>query len=277
MKEAKKLSIIITAYRKAELLSLCISALRENIDNLDYEIIVVSSATDEATYDVMREEFSDVQFLPHKENKGFGYLANRGIERAKGEYLFIINHDIIVTKGAVEKLLEYCQGNPEVGIVGPELVNFDGTVQLSAFKFYSWRTILFRRTFLGKFRFAQKHLDEFLLKDKIVRNGTTEVDWLMGSATMTSMEAVKKVGLFDERFFMYFEDVDWCWRFWQAGYKVVYNTEVRVAHYHGKASLNKSVWKALIFNKYTRIHILSAWKFFLKHFGEPLPRQDGKK
>jgi len=273
MTYSKTLSIIITVYGKTELLELCLDSIKESLQNsgLNYEIIVASSATEESARDLMREKYSDITFIANKKNKGFGYVANQGIEKSKGEFLFIINHDIIIKDNAIEKLLEYIKDNPEVGLVGPKLVNFDGSVQASAYRFYTWKTILYRRTFLGKLPSAQKHLEKFLLKKQMAENKIIEVDWLMGSAMMTMAEAVKKVGLFDKRFFMYFEDVDWCWRFWQAGYKVVYNPTVQVAHYHGKASLNKGVIRAILFNKYTRIHITSAVKFLLKHFGEKNP------
>jgi len=274
----KDLSIIVTAYGKPELLELCLRSIKKRVDpRLNYEIIVSSSATDEATYDLIREKFAqEVIFLPHQQNKGFGYVANRGIERARGKFLFIINHDIIIKDDAVQRLIDFLKKNPDVGLVGPRLVNFDGSIQNSAFSFYKWRTILYRRTFLRKTSFARRHLRQFLLVDKIKEGRIVDVDWLMGSALMTRAEAVRKVELFDERFFMYFEDVDWSWRFWQAGYRVVYNQEVTVAHYHGKASSNTSVFKAILFNKYTRIHIDSAIKFFRKHFRENNPRLNWK-
>jgi GT2 family glycosyltransferase len=271
-KGKKELSIVITAYGKTDLLELCIESIQEKIrDEINYEIIVSSSATEESAYDLMREKFSQIVFLPNKENKGFGFVANEGIKKSKGKYLFIINHDIIIKDRAIQKLLAYIKNNRDVGLVGPRLINFDGSIQNSAFRFYSWKTILYRRTFLGRFVFAKKALNKFLLKDKIKKDKIIEVDWIMGSAMMTSAEIVKKVGKFDLNFFMYFEDVDWCWRFWKLGYKVVYNPTIKVAHYHGKASSNKNVLQALWSNKYTRIHIGSALKFFKKHFGEKVP------
>jgi GT2 family glycosyltransferase len=270
--EKKDLSIIITSYKKAELLELCIKSIQKSIGgNINYEIIVADSETDEPTYDLMREKFSEIIFLDNKENQGFGRLVNKGLKKAMGKYLFIINHDIIIKNDAIEKLLQYIKNNNTVGLVGPRLINFDNSLQNSAFRFYKWRTILYRRTFLGKFSFAKKHLDKFLLKEELKDDKIVEVDWVMGSAMMTSAKAVSKVGLFDKRFFMYFDDVDWCWRFWEAGYKVVYNPTVTVAHYHGKASLNKNALEAIFVNKYSRIHIDSALNFFRKHFRENNP------
>ena len=262
----KELSIIITAYKKAELLELCIDSIQKNIgQEIDYEIIVVDSQTEESTVDLMRDKFSGLKFFDNKENQGFGRLVNQGLKYATGKYLFIINHDIIIKGSAVQDLLNFIKKSKNVGIVGPKLINFDGRTQPSAFKFYSWKTIVYRRTFFGRFAFAKKYLDKFLLKNELKENKILDVDWLMGSAMMTSKDAVDKVGGIDVRFFMYFEDVDWCRRFWEAGYRVVYNPNITVAHYHGRASGNKGVMQAILLNKYTRIHIKSAVMYFWKY------------
>ncbi len=271
MKE-KELSIIVTSYRKPELLELCLNSIFANLKNdLDYEVIVADSETREETRDLMREKFPEITFISNEKNVGFGVLANQGMRKARGSYYFIINHDIIIKDDAIQSLLSYLRNERNVGLVGPKLVNFDGSIQPSAFRFYKLRTIVFRRTFLQKFAFAKRHLDWFLMKDEIAKKKILEVDWVMGSAMMVSREAVEKVGGFDEHFFLYFEDVDWCWRFWQAGYKVIYNQNVTVAHYHGKASGNKSVLEAVLLNKFARIHIKSALYFFWKHWGEERP------
>ena len=270
--ENKELSIIITSYKKPELLELCINSVKNSVQSdLDYEIIVADSVTEESTFDLMRDKFPEVIFLGNKENQGFGRLVNQGLIKARGEYLFIINHDIIVKGDAINELLSFIKSDESIGLVGPRLINFDGRTQPSAFRFYAWRTIFYRRTFLGKFSFAKKHLKEFLMEEELSANRIVDVDWVMGSAMMVPRKAVDIVGGFDERFFMYFEDVDWCRRFWENGYRVVYNPFVTVAHYHGKASGNKSVVKAVVSNKYTRLHIESAAKFFWKYFGKDNP------
>ena len=270
----KELSIIITAYKKAELLELCINSIKKNIGNeIEYEIIVADSETEESTADLMRDRFPKIIFLDNKENKGFGKLVNQGIEKARGEYLFIINHDIIIKGVAIQKLLAFIKDNKSVGLVSPRLINFDGRTQISAFKFYSWRTIIYRRTFIGKFSFAKKYLDKFLLKEETSNENIIDVDWVMGSAMMISKKAVDVVGGIDKHFFMYFEDVDWCRRFWENNYRVVYNPTVTVAHYHGKASGNKGAVQAVLLNKYTRIHIMSAIVYFWKYRWKKNPHQ----
>ncbi len=268
-----KLSILITSYRNPAVLRLCIRSIRKYVKNLEYEIIVADGETKEETYDLMREEFSRITFLPNKKNVGFGKLVNQCLNKAKGDYYFVINSDIVVKEGSVEKLIDYLERNPQVGIVGPQLINFDNSIQQSCFRFYSPMTIVYRRTFLGNLSFAKKHLDRFMMKDKQKQVDKIETDWIMGSAMMTSRKAAKKVGRFDERYFMYFEDVDWCWRFWKNDFEVVYCPNVKVFHYHGKQSKSKNAVSSVLFNKYSRIHIKSAIKFFIKHLGESDPHK----
>jgi len=272
-----ELSIIITSYKNPSLLKLCVESFQKNIKNIDFEIIVADGETEEDTYDLMREDFPNIKFLPNKKNVGFSTLVNQGIEESKGEYFFIINSDIIAKKEGISNLLNFVKKNSDVGLASPKLINFDNSIQHSIFRFYKPSTVIYRRTFLRNFNFAKKHLSKFLMEGKKRYDVAFDVDWVMGSAMMVSRNAIKKVGKMDSNFFMYFEDVDWCWRFWEKNLRVVYYPLVEVYHYHGKQSANRSALNAIIFNKYTRIHIFSAIRFFLKHFGKPNPHKIYKK
>jgi len=270
----KELSIIITSYKKTALLELCLSYLKKNTKKIDCEIIVVDSETGEKTYDLMREKFGGVKFIPNVNNVGFGALVNQGLAIAEGEYFFIINADIIIKNSAIEDLLDFIKSHPDIGLVGPKLINFDNTTQPSSFRFYSLMTILYRRTFLSRFDFAKKQLDRFLMKKERKNNQPFDCDWIMGSAMMTSRKAVERVGKLDEKYFMYFEDVDWCRRFWEKGMRVVYYPLVQVFHYHGKQSLRyKNPFWEVFFNRYTRLHIRSACRYFWKFKGKKNPRE----
>lgn len=264
-----KLSIIINHYRTPEILRNCLKPIRENLKDsgFDWEIVVTDSATIEQTEQMMAEEFSDVIFLPNQENIGFGKSINAALEKARGEYIFIINADIVVDeKGAIGKMLEYMAEHPEIGMLGPKLWNINNTWQQSCFRFYTPMTVFYRRTLLGKTSFGRKNLNDFLMKDILDKGEITEpiaVDWLMGSAMMVRSKDLEKVGGFDERYFMYFEDVDWARRFWENGLKVVYFPKVTMYHYHFQSSKKKNLWQSA-FNKYARIHIHSALKYFRK-------------
>ena len=268
-----ELSIIITSYRNPELLKVCLDSIKKNFSGGNYEIIVVDSQTEEDTELMMREEYPEINFFPFAKNIGFQELVKKGISESQGEFLLILNGDIIVKKDSIEGLLEYIKSHSDVGMIGPKLINFNGTLQYSCSRFYKPLTIVYRRTFLGKLPFAKKHLDWFLMMD-YDHASVKEVDWLMGSALLISRHAVEKVGLMDPRYFMYFEDVDWCRRFWENGYKVIYYPLVSMHHYHGRGSAGKNTIFSIFFNWLTRAHISSAIKYFLKYLGKPLPKHN---
>lgn len=268
-----KLSIIITSYKQPEMLRILLDSIRKNltIARDEYEIIVSDSVTEEDTEMMMREDYPEVIFVGSLENIGFGGTVKNGYEKSQGEYLLIMNGDVIVKKGAIETLLDYIENHPRVGIIGPKLLSFNESVQPSCFRFYTIPTIIYRRTFLGKLRVGRAQVDRFMMKD-FNHSITREVDWVQGSAMMTRRDSVEKVGLMDPRFKMYFEDVDWCRRFWENGYRVVYLPEAEMYHYHGRGSAGKSVIKTLLSRKLAWIHIASALKYFWKYFGKSIPK-----
>ncbi len=270
----RELSIIATSYKNPSVLRLCLESLKKNVLSENYEILVLDSATEEDTEMMMREEFPDIKFFPNKKNLGFAKLVNSGLKKAQGKYILILNSDIIIERRSADILLEQLKKNPGIGIISPKLLNFDGQTQPSCFRFYSPSVILYRRTSLGKFKFAKKRINNFLYKDKDLKK-SQEVDWVMGSAVMTSSAAIGKIGPMEENFgFMYFEDVDWCRRFWGKGLKVVYFPGVKMFHYHGKGSASQGVFKAILLNKLTREHIKSAMKYFWKYFRKPNPHKE---
>lgn len=266
-----ELSIIITSYKNPELLKVCIDSIKRNYTGTSYEIIVADSATEEKTAMMMREDYPEIKFFPFPENVGFSRTVNSGLKAMDGQFALILNGDIIIKKDAIEKLLDFIKKNPEVGVVGPQLLNFNETLQSSCFHFYTPLTIIYRRTFLGKFGFAKKHIDWFTMK-KSNPTEIQDVDWIMGSSLMTSKKAFEKVGPMDDSFRLYFEDTDWCRRFWENGYRVVFFPEARMYHYHGRGSVGKNVFQSLLLNKLTWIHIQSAFIYFWKYAGKKNPR-----
>lgn len=265
-----ELSIIITNYRNPELLKVCLDSIKKCVINVKYELIVADSATEEDTEIMMREEFPEIKFFSDEKNIGFMACAEKGIEYSKGKYITILNGDIIVMPDSLQKMFDFLSSDESIGMIGPKLLNFNGTLQYSCFHFYKPITILYRRTFLGRFSFAKKHLDWFLMKD-YDHDKPKEVDWLMGSALMISRKALEKVGFLDSRYFMYMEDVDWCRRFWENGFKVIYYPVACMHHYHGKGSAKGGVIRSLLFSKLAWIHILSGIKYFRKFSGKNIP------
>ncbi len=271
---SKQVTIAINGYKNPGLLRQCLESIQKNMasSSLDYEVLVCDSATEDDTRLLMAQEFPEVRFFPFVENVGFKKLFNTSLVEAKGEYVFAINSDVLLADGVVDSLRNYLAQHPEIGILGPKQLHFNGTFQQTAFRFYQPQTILYRRTPLGKTSFGKKHIDWFTMKD-VTFDGPTPVDWVIGSAMFVNRDvALGRVGLMDESFFMYMEDVDWCRRFWEQGLEVVYHPDIVIYHYHAKGSAKGGFIRGLLSNKLTWYHIGSARRYFWKYWGKPHPR-----
>lgn len=265
-----KLSIIVTHYKTPQILSKSVSSLVAAADGISHEIIISDSESGSRLNAEIIKRQPKVRVLAHERNVGYGRLVNDAFHEAKGEYLLVLNADIIIPGTSLAEWLNFMDKRPSIGVSGPKLVNLDGTLQYSCFRFYKPLTILARRTAFGRTRRGRRLLARFLMYD-YERRVARDVDWLMGSALLIRRAAYEKVGDMDPRFFMYFEDVDWCRRCWQAGYRVVYNPKIELTHYHMKASDSKGGFRDIFTNRLTRVHIASALKYFLKYFSKPLP------
>jgi len=261
-----KLSIIVNHYRTPDVLKMCLDSIKKYVKGIDYEIIVGDSATQEQTANMMQEYYPDILFMPHDKNVGFAGMVNPAIKKARGEFLFIINADIIALEnGGVEKMIEYLEKNPEIGILGPKLLNIDGSLQQTYFREYNPFIILTKRTVLRKTRFGKKMIDKFNYKDKGDIKSPLPVTWLMASAYLIKKDRFQKVGpFFDSRFFMYFEDTDLSRRFREKSMKVVYYPEVQFTHHHTRQSFGGKGLFDVFTNKLTRVHIGSYIKYIWK-------------
>lgn len=265
------LSIIITHHKTLDLLISCLESIKRDCEALDCEIVVCDSEADGGTksvIDKLADQLTGISifYIPFKENVGYAKLVNGGIARSRGDFILILNADIVVSENAIPRMMEFLQNHRDVGLIGPRINNQDGSTQQTYFRFYNPWTIICRRTFFGRTILCKNTLNHFLMKDEVDHQTKRElgVDWLMGSALMTTRQAVEKVGVLDERFFMYFEDVDWAKRFWERGLKVIYFPAVAMEHMHQRYSRKYGGFSDIFLNKYARTHILSAMKYFWK-------------
>jgi GT2 family glycosyltransferase len=261
------ISIIILSYRNPALLRLCLKSLARAVpDPSSVEIVVVDNDTIRETRQVVTEEFTqtfpNLVLVPLKYNAGYTRGVNEGLRAASGHYLLSINYDIVMEPGAIETLAAYLQDHPEVGLIGPRLLNFNESRQDSYFRFYRPFSILSRRvTFLPG---AKTERDRFSMRQSNA-SSIQPVDWVSGAAFMTTRIALDRVGYMDERLFHYFSDVDWAWRFWENGYAVMYYPMAAMYHYHGRTSKSHFGILDPIFNRATRWHIRDAIRYFIKH------------
>lgn len=261
------LSIVIVNYKNPALLRLCLSSFTRTVPKtFQCEIIVVDSASTIETRNVVREEFAnafhEIRILPRTENTGYTRGVNIGIAASRGDYILILNPDIIFAPGVLECMVAYLEKHSDIGLLGPKLLNFNGSRQESCFRFYTLATIIYRR--ISILPFALRELNRFLMCDHGFTE-PTDVDWLMGSAIMTSRKAFARVGNADERFFHYFSDVDWARRFWENGYRVVYYPEVALYHYHQRRSKRWFWFLDALFNREARWHIRDGIRYLMKY------------
>src|SRR3989344_3293452 len=189
----KTLSIIIVNFKNPPLLRLCLKSLVQTLEPaFEKEIIVVDVLSSVETRNVI-SEFPEVESVFFKNNIGYTRGVNEGIRASRGEAVLIINPDIIPLKGSIEGMTNFIYKNPKIGLLGPQLLNFDGSVQNSSFAFYSPLTILYRRTFFNLLPWANKELNRFLGTNKD-KTKTSEADWIMGSALMTTKKAIDNIG-----------------------------------------------------------------------------------
>jgi len=257
-----KLSIIILNYRSAGLVRQCVAGIYKNSPPFDFEVIVVDNASADGCLEKISEEWPQVKTIALETNRGYAAGNNAGLKKAQGEYILILNPDITIFSESLEKMVKFMEQNPQVGLAGPKLVNPDGSLQYSSYRFPSFWLPLFRRTQLGKLKKVKKLLDKYLMVDWDHRQNKP-VDWLLGACLIVSRPALAKVGYLDERYFLYVEDTDWCRRFWQAGWQVYYMAEIELVHFHERLSAQGSLWQSF-FSKITWIHIASWLKYFKK-------------
>ncbi|MBI4812019.1 glycosyltransferase family 2 protein [Candidatus Falkowbacteria bacterium] len=259
------ISVIIVNYKSKGLTLNCVKAIKESdLEGLKYEIIVVDNNSDDSIGEILKWQYPEARFIQNERNLGMGGGNNAGIKKALGAYIAIANPDVLVFKNTFKKLHDFMEKNREVGVAGPQQFNPDRTVQDSCYRWHGLFTPLYRRTPLGLLGFAQGDLSRFLMKD-FDRQTMREVDWLLGSFLFCRTEALKQIGHFDERFFLYFEDTDLCRRFWNKNWKVIYHPEAKVIHNHNRASARQP-WYKFLGDKASRHHFFS-WIKYLKKWG----------
>lgn len=253
------ISVIIVSFNTRDLLRACLASMRDDLGAPWLEVIVVDNASADDSVAMVRAEFLEVQVIAHPRNVGFGPANNIGMAAARGRYFLALNSDTEVKPGALRTLVEFMDAHPDVGVAGARLLNTDGSLQLSCRRFPSFRTVLFHRYSLLTKLFPQnRYSKEYLLSD-VDHTRQMDVDWVSGACLLARADAVKQVGGFDEEFFMYAEDVDWCYRMKQGGWRVVFVPEAVVTHHIGSST------RRVPFRMIRERH-RSMWLFYRKHY-----------
>jgi GT2 family glycosyltransferase len=256
------LSIIVVSWNTAGLLEACLDSIRRNAAGLGCEVIVVDNGSSDGSVGMVMQRFPEAILIANPTNVGYARANNQGLSRASGRCVLLLNSDTEVTEGALGTLLAYMEGHPRVGAVGPRLVRPDGTVQQACDLFplrpweMAWERIVDRlwpqNTVTRQARMARWDLRQPLA-----------VDWLVGAALLVRRDVIETVGGLDERFWMYAEDLDWCYRMRKAGWEVHYLPHATVYH-RQRASSERTPELA---GQLARQREESLVLFYRKHYG----------
>lgn len=233
------LSIIIVSWNAKGHLINCLNSLSK-FKKDGCEIIVVDNGSTDGSPELVETQFPQVQLIRNNENLGFARANNIGIWASAGRYVCLINSDVIVQDGCIEKLIEFMDKNPSAGLAGPRIFNPDRTLQYSCFHFPSIWNNFSQVLGLNKLFPASPFFSEQIMKYWL-HDCERRVDALNGCFWMIRRKAIDEVGLLDENFFFYGEDIDWCKRFHNAGWEVVFYPEAAVIHFGGASSSNAPV------------------------------------
>lgn len=259
------ISVVIVNYKSREKLINCLESLdKSDWSGLSYEIIVVENNSGDVLDD-LAPLYKNVKLIISEKNLGMGGGNNLGIAQSSGEYILIANPDLIFKKNAILEMHQYLKHNLETAIVGPKLLNPDLSLQYSCARFPNFFLPLFRRTAFG--RYFPSFSNRYLMKQEDY-SSVKEVDWLLGACLLVRRdELFINNKLFDERFFMYFEDVDLGKRARLFKKKTVYLPRAEVIHDHMRSSARLPWYKAIFFDKLAREHLKSWYRYFRKwHF-----------
>ncbi|MFZ5917172.1 MAG: glycosyltransferase family 2 protein [Chloroflexota bacterium] len=233
MSDHPDLSIIIVNWNTRELLAGCLQSLHETVQQHSFETWLVDNASTDGSLEVVRERFPQTHVIANTENVGFVRANNQALERCQGRYVLLLNSDTRVLPGSLDAAVHFMDAHPQAGLAGVRLLNADGSFQASYTAFPTlWREFLILTT-LGR-RFLRP---EFPSYSPQVDRGPQEIaGYMEGAFLLARHEAVAQIGGLDERIFMYAEDVDWCYRFFRAGWQVCYLPDAPIVHYGGQSS-----------------------------------------
>jgi len=256
-----ELTIIIVNWNNKKMLGDCLESIYRTQINYNYEIIVVDNHSEDGSVELIKSNFREVILIENNKNIGFSKANNQAIRITKTKYILLLNNDTIVTQNnCFINMVRYMQKNPKIGVLGCKLLYPDGTLQSLGAKFTSaWEIfknqILFSKTW------------KRFIKNKAEDNIFKRVDWVSGACLLTRREIINKVGMLKEDYFMYGEDIEFCYRVHKTGHEIGVLTNESIVHFLGKSTEKNSVETLyhLINNNLKNIKIIqnAEWQVLL--------------
>ncbi len=227
--------IIVVAWNVRKLVYDCLKSVYEQTQDIDFEVIYVDNASNDNTVDMVRKEFPDVKIIENEVNQGFIKANNQGIEIAQSRYVLLLNSDTVVLDNAIAEIVSFADKHPQAAVVGCKVLNPDYTLQRNCFMYPSVLNIFLAATYLYKLFQRSK----FFGRERMTWwdfDDVREVETVCGSCALVRKEAIDQVGLMDERYFVYGDDPDWCYRFKKNGWKILFTPNSKIIHYVGQTT-----------------------------------------
>jgi GT2 family glycosyltransferase len=253
------LSVIVVTHNSARFIRRCLDSVSRHLAALPHDIHVVDNASQDETVSLVKTHSSRAALIPNARNRGFAAAVNQGLKQSRGRYVLWLNPDAELLDDHFSELVAYGDRNPRVGILGPQLVNPDGTRQLSCRSFPSYRTAFFHRYSLLTRWFPSNRRSRNYLHSDWDGGNVREVDWVSGACLLHRRTVAEELLGLDERFFMYCEDVDFCFRAKRRGWLVQCHPAARVLHWIGGSTA--AVHRKMILERHR-----SMWRYYAKHF-----------
>lgn len=256
-------TIAIINYNTKDWLEACLNSVVKTQPLASYELYVVDNASTDGSLSMVAEKFPDVHLIENAGNLGFSAAANQAIRTSHAKYVLILNTDTVVDPDAVDILVEFGDGHEDMAIAGPLLLNTDGSIQASGRRFPSFVDSVMH-AFLGIVWPSNPFSVRYRMLDWD-RQSERTIDWVSGAAMFIRRAAAEQVNYFDERFFMYVEDMDLCYRLWHKGWKVYFCPQAKVVHHWAKSSEQSSAKMIIEFQR-------SLYRFYSKTYSHTWKR-----
>jgi GT2 family glycosyltransferase len=260
---APDLTVCIVSWNTCADLRQCLASVFACEGEVAFEVIVVDNASTDGSPDMVRREFPAAQLIANPVNLGYAVANNQALRLARGRYRLLLNSDTVVHGGALAAMVRFMDARPDAAAVGPRILNPDQTLQYSCRRFPRLATGLFRKVPLGRLIPDNRWNREYLMSDWR-HDAVREVDWISGAAMCLRPQALEQVGLLDEGYYMYCEDLDWCYRARQAGWKIYYLPQAVVTHAIGRSSDQRPLRMVAEFHR-------SMLRFYRKHYAAHVP------
>lgn len=259
------ISIITVTYNNEKEIKQFLLSLKSAVNNFPTQIILVDNNSHDKTLEILEKNlsyFKDLTLLKNKQNLGFTKAVNQGLKIAEGKYLLLLNPDIELPADLFHKLLPLFKKSAKIGIIAPQFINADGSIQPSCRRFPRHRDILFHVMGLI-FLFPRSKLFNYWKMGDFDHQAQRLVDQPQGAFLLTHKQAFKEIGLLDEDFPMFFSDVDWCHRFIDKGWRILFTPEVKIIHYKGISVYKNRL--PLIWSSH-----ISFYRYFKKYYRKGL-------